>query len=52
MPYTFKIAFPSDQRATLCSLTKLEADNIESALIALQADYWFTHPNGLGAVSE
>ena len=39
MPYSFKISFPGNQRATLCADTKAEADAMERALIELRADY-------------
>lgn len=48
MPYTFKIAFPGNQRATLCALTNTEADDMERALITLQADYVIVGPKWLG----
>ena len=37
MPYNFRIAFPGNQRVTLCAFTKNESDDVERALIALQA---------------
>src|ERR1035438_9544360 len=48
MPYSFKISFPSNPIVTLCARTKNEADNMERALITLQADYVIVGPNSIG----
>ena len=48
MPYSFKISFPSNPIVTLCAPTKTEADNMERALITLQADYVIVGPNSIG----
>jgi hypothetical protein len=48
MPYSFKISFPSNPIVTLCAATKTEADNMERALITLQADYVIVGPNSIG----
>jgi hypothetical protein len=48
MPYSFKIVFPSNPIVTLCAPTKNEADNMERALITLQADYVIVGPNSIG----
>jgi hypothetical protein len=48
MPYSFKISFPSNPIVTLCAATKDEADNMERALITLQADYVIVGPEWIG----
>jgi hypothetical protein len=48
MSYSFKISFPSNPIVTLCAANKNEADNMESALITLQADYVIVGPNSIG----
>jgi hypothetical protein len=49
LPYTFQIAFPGGQRATLCALTKAQADAMERALTTLRAEYMIIGPRAPAA---